>query len=189
MLECVYVSMCVCACVQLFLFLFLYLFPSVKSEYFWVSDSVSITVCLTLGCVRRWCLWKILSSLRPPPPCRNGACCGSNSTWWVPFHLSLGDLCLVSRKHWVRLDAMCRVRRSSEREQEIGAASIHALHTQFKGFDERHFYLQYAVSINLIQYLKSPCLFARYCGIEDTIGVEHTVLQIQPLPMNPHNMS
>lgn len=110
----------VCLCVRSFICVFVSLFVSlsVKSECFWVSDSVSITVCLTLGCVRRRCLWKTLSSLRPPPPCRNGACCGSNSTWWVPFHLSLGDLCLVSRKHWVRLDAMCRVRRSSEREQE-----------------------------------------------------------------------
>lgn len=40
------------------------------------------------GCVRRWCPLKTLLSQRPPPHCRNGASCGSNSMWSVALYYS-----------------------------------------------------------------------------------------------------
>lgn len=139
----------VCLCVRSFICVFVSLFVSlsVKSECFWVSDSVSITVCLTLGCVRRRCLWKTLSSLRPPPPCRNGACCGSNSTWSVSPHFSLGNLCLALRKHWLHLNATYRVRRVVDQKGKEERSCTHPCFTYLaqKIWWDIHFYLQYAV--------------------------------------------
>lgn len=46
------------------------------------------------GCVRQWCPLRTLSSQRPPPHCRNGASCGSSSTWLVALYYS------TSPKYW-----------------------------------------------------------------------------------------